>query len=161
MPRSCSVCAHPQSFEINEALVVQKASNRAIACQYDLGRQAVQRHREHIPNLLVQASRSQEIADADLLLDDIATIREKTMKVLDNAEGAENWDTMLKAIREARENVRILGELHGRLGARAETRALISPVAMNLIVQVLAPYPDLAERLSDALEPLEALEAGE
>jgi len=109
---------------------------------------------------LVQASRAQEIADADILLDDIAAIRAKTIKVLDNAESTEDWNTMLKAIREARENVRILGELHGRLGARPETRPLISPVAMNVIVNVLAPHPELAVALADALEPLELEEAG-
>jgi hypothetical protein len=157
--QKCSVCTHPQSFEINEALIIQKASNRGIARQYGVGDDSVQRHRKHIPQLLLQASRSQEIADADLLLDDIATIRDKTFKVLDNAEDSEDWATMLKAIREARENVRILGELHGRLGARVETRPLISPVAMNVIVQILAPHPELAVAVADALEPLEELEA--
>jgi hypothetical protein len=157
--QKCSVCTHPQSFEINEALIIQKASNRGIARQYGVGDDSVQRHRKHIPQLLLQASRSQEIADADLLLDDIATIRDKTFKVLDNAEVSEDWATMLKAIREARENVRILGELHGRLGARVETRPLISPVAMNVIVQILAPHPELAVAVADALEPLEELEA--
>jgi len=154
----CTVCSHPEAFAINEALVIERRSLRNIAKQFDVGYQAVNRHKEHIPQLLIEAARSQELADADLLLDDIATIRDKTLKVLNDAEGDRDWNTMLKAIREARENVRILGELHGRLGARAETRALISPVAMRVIVQVLAPYPELSGALADALEPLEELE---
>jgi hypothetical protein len=154
----CTVCSHEDAVLINEALVVERRSLRNIAKQFDVSYQAVNRHREHIPELLLQAARSQEIADADLLLDDIATIRSKTLKVLDNAEVSGDWSTLLKAVREARENVRILGELHGRLGARPETRPLISPVAMQVIVQVLGPYPELGMRLADALEPLEELE---
>jgi hypothetical protein len=158
MPQVCQACRHEDSVLINEALVIQKASNRSIAKQFGLDHNAIQRHRQHIPQLLVEASRSQEIADADLLLDDIAMIRGKTFKALDSAEKAEDIVTMLKAIREARENVRILGELHGRLGARAETRPLISPVAMQVIIQVLAPHPHLAEQVAQMLEPLEELE---
>jgi len=159
LPQKCQACIHPESFAINEALVIEKGSNRSIAKQFGLDHNAIQRHRAHIPELLLEASRAQEIADADLLLDDIANIRDKTFKVLDKAEAFEDWATTLKAIREARENVRILGGLHGRLGARElETRPLISPVAMQVIIQVLAPHPDLATRLAEALEPLEELE---
>lgn len=163
MPRACTVCDHPDSLEINEAIVgvgeQGKLSNRAITRQYGLSKDAVRRHIAHIPQLLVKASMAQEIADADLLLDDIAAIREKTFDALDKAEEADDIINMLRAIREARENVRILGELRGLLSARVETRPLISPVAMNVIVQVLAPHPELATTLAEALEPLEELEA--
>jgi DNA-binding NarL/FixJ family response regulator len=40
---------------INEALVVEGQSNRAIAGQYGLGRESVRRHRAHIPELLLKA----------------------------------------------------------------------------------------------------------
>jgi hypothetical protein len=159
LPQKCQACTHPEALSINEALVIDKGSNRGIARQFGLDHHVIERHRRHIPELLLQASRSREIADADLLLDDIVTIRAKTFRALDEAERFRDWNTVLKAIREARENVRILGELHGKLGARVETRPLISPVAMQVIVQVLAPYPELAQYVAEALEPLEELEA--
>ncbi len=161
MPQKCQVCIHRKSRTINRLLVVDKASNRSIAKQFSVDHNAVQRHREHVPEKLAASQRAQEVADAEILLDDIATIREKTFKALDSAEGSEDWNTLLRAIREARENVRILGELHGRLGAKPETRPLISQVAMNVIVQVLAPHPELAHAVADALEPLEELEKPE
>jgi hypothetical protein len=160
MPLTCSVCAHPESFVINEAILGVgengKLSNRAIAKRYGVDDSSVQRHKAHIPQLLVKASSSEEIAQADVLLDDIARIRAAAFRALDRAEASDDVPTMLRAIREARENVRILGELRGELNVQAQTRAYISPVAMQVLIQVLQPYPDLAEAVVDALEPLEA-----
>ena len=165
MPRLCTVCAHPESFVINEAILGLgedgKLSNRAIAKQYGVDDSAVQRHKEHIPELLLKASAADDIARADVLLDDIAAIRSAAFRALDFAEAAQDIPTMLRAVREARENVRILGELRGELNSRAESRALISPVALSVLVQVLAPHPELAQVVADALEPLEELEANE
>ena len=90
-----------------------------------------------------------------MLLEDIANIRDTTFRALDKAEAADDVPTMLRAIREARENVRILGELRGELNVQTLQGAYISPVAMNILVQVLHPHPDIAEAVVDALEPLE------
>jgi hypothetical protein len=67
VPRSCTVCEHPDAVAINEALVLERQSNRAITRQYGLSKDAVRRHREHIPQLLVKAYEAEEIADADRL----------------------------------------------------------------------------------------------
>jgi hypothetical protein len=49
VPRTCTVCAHEDAVLINEALVVQGQSNRAITRQYALSKDAIRRHREAYP----------------------------------------------------------------------------------------------------------------
>jgi hypothetical protein len=49
LARSCSVCQHEDSVLINEALVVQGLSNRAMTRQFGLSKDAVRRHWQHIP----------------------------------------------------------------------------------------------------------------
>jgi hypothetical protein len=161
VPRGCTVCAHEDAVLINEALVVQRRSKRTIAAQFGLSATAIQRHKEHIPQLLLQASRAQEVADADLLLDGIANIREKTFVALDDAKASKDWNTMLRAIREARENVRILGELHGQLAAQGATTNyyFIAPGVVETIVEALRPYPEAGYAVSDALKELENRES--
>jgi hypothetical protein len=43
VPRTCTVCAHEDAILINEALVVQGQSNRAITRQYALSKDAIRR----------------------------------------------------------------------------------------------------------------------
>ena len=88
MGRACSVCAHEAAFEINEAIVIARESNRTIAQHYGLHYSAVQRHRQHIPQLLLKSAEAQQIADADDLLADIARSRAAAFELLDRAERA-------------------------------------------------------------------------
>src|SRR5215211_588456 len=104
MPRTCTICSHPESFAINEALIIKRRAKRRIAREYGFSEAAVYRHLEHIPQLLVQASCAQEVADADRLLEDIARIRQSAFDLLDQAERShEEWRAWLGAIRECRE----------------------------------------------------------
>src|SRR5215203_3486308 len=115
----CTCCAHAESFAINHALVVERSSERTVADRFDLSKTAVHRHKHHIPELLLEGSRAQDVADADLILDDLERIRASALTLLDKAErtgGA--WRAQVAAIREARENIRILGELQGKLAAQ-------------------------------------------
>jgi hypothetical protein len=84
MPRVCTVCAHPDVFTINERLVGigAKPSLRNIAKQFDLNYQAVHRHREHIPEMLSRASRAEEVAEADSLLERLESLHSRTEAIL-------------------------------------------------------------------------------
>jgi hypothetical protein len=161
MARACSVCSHPEGFEVNTRLIVDRESNRRVAAQFGLSEQAIRRHRQHIPEQLVQASEAQAVADADTLLDDIVRIRESAFDLLDQAERAHEWRARVAAIRECRENVRILGELHGRLEASRKNisiNVLASAEWITLkgqIVGALRPHPQALESV------LRAITAGE
>src|SRR5215211_8445055 len=113
MGQICTVCAHELSFEINEALVVSKQSNRTIAQQFGVHYSAVQRHRQHIPELLLKASQSLQVFDADRLLEQIEALRLKAMTVLEEAEAANDHRTMLAAIDRASKQLELLAEMTG------------------------------------------------
>src|SRR3712207_5553741 len=100
MPQVCTVCSHPDASEINEALVVQGVAKRRIAKDYGLSESAVWRHLEHIPELLVQASRAAEVADADLILDKLAGLEDEARVAMKATKESGEWRTFLAAIGE-------------------------------------------------------------
>jgi hypothetical protein len=145
MPRSCSVCSHPESFEINEALVLEGRSKRSIADHYGLSPSAVQRHREHIPQLLVEASHAQEVADTDALLDEVRALRDRTLAILDKAEEAEELRTALSAIAQARGNLELFAKLLGELNEQPVLNLEVHPAWIELKALILTALEDYPE----------------
>ena len=146
MPQPCSVCTHEDVLRINEALVIEGASNRAITRQYDLSKDAIRRHRQHIPQLLVKASQAMEVAQADDLLDQVRDLQRRALSILDKAEAADELRTALAAIAQARGNLELLGKLAGELQQEGATNIQIA----------LSAHPDfvrLREAILAALEP--------
>ena len=65
MPRSCTVCEHPEREAIDRSLV-GGASNRSVASLYDVSEAATRRHKaNHLPAKLVMAAKAAEVAEAD------------------------------------------------------------------------------------------------
>jgi hypothetical protein len=120
VPRECTVCAHPESFAINEDILGlsegRKRSNRVIARQYGLHHDAVQRHKQHIPELLIKASRALEVADADALLEKVEDLYAEAIGVLEAGKGEDDHRLVLSAIDRAGKQLETLAELRGELG---------------------------------------------
>ena len=105
MPRSCTVCEHPEREKIDKALV-GGASNRSVASLYDASEASVRHHKaNHLPAKLVMAQAAKEVAEADGLLDQVRAWRFRTLAILEAAEGSNQHRTALGAIREARSNL--------------------------------------------------------
>lgn len=65
MPRSCTVCTHPDREEIDRELVGGEASFRNIAERFSVSVAALHRHKaDHVPEALRRARASQEQDDA-------------------------------------------------------------------------------------------------
>jgi hypothetical protein len=158
MPRECTVCAHEDSFVINEALVVQKVANRRIAAQYDLSEQSIRRHRQHIPQMLAQASRAEEVAQADSLLDRLEDLQRRTEAVLEEVEVTDNYLATLGAIREMRRNLELIGEVTKELDRQPTINLSLNPEYLELrsaILVALEPHPEAAESVSRAMLEIE------
>jgi hypothetical protein len=158
MPRECTVCSHPDAVLINEALVVQKASNRVVARQYDLHHDAIRRHRMHIPEMLAKASRAEEVAQADTLLDRIEGLQRRTEAILSRVEGTDNYSAQLGAIREMRANLTIIGEITKELNRTPTLNLVLNPeyVAIRTaIVEAVEGYPDVREAITTKMLELE------
>src|SRR5262245_975105 len=85
MPRHCSVCSSPRRAAIDSSIVAG-LSNRAIARQFGIGRDAVRNHRaKHLPRLVARIRDVEEIARATEL---IADLREGFEDLLEGAHKA-------------------------------------------------------------------------
>lgn len=123
MPRTCTVCGHPERAAIDRALVAD-APLRGIAGQYGLGKSAVLRHKaEHLPRLLRDARDAEEAATAAALLKDLRTLYRRAERILDKAERGRDLPLALRAISELRGLVSVslkaveVTELEERLSA--------------------------------------------
>jgi hypothetical protein len=155
MSRACSVCTHPDAVLINEALVIDGTSNRAVARQYGLSKDALRRHREHIPQLLLEASQAMEVADADDLLSQVRDLQRRSLAILDQAEDAGELRTALSAIAQARSNLELLGRLAGQLQQAGTINIHLHPEWIELralILTALEPYSEARGALLTALE---------
>lgn len=144
MTRPCTVCTHPELVEIDKLLASPtRPSYRAIASQYGLISTSLYRHAcEHLPEKIAKARDVREMLEADDLLGQTRLFQEVALTVLNDAQGKvdkdgkvlvpRNHPLMLKAAREGREGVRLLGEVQGRL--RPQGGDVIIPT--TLVVRV-------------------------
>jgi MinD-like ATPase involved in chromosome partitioning or flagellar assembly len=147
---------------INEALVVEGQSNRAIAGQYGLGRESVRRHRAHIPELLLKARDDLEGYEMDTILRKIEDLERETLEQLEGAkEEDEDRRVVLAAIREQRQNIELLAKVAQLIDQAPKVNmVLIAPQVQQVIIQALAPYPQARLAVADALGELEAAHDG-
>jgi hypothetical protein len=68
MPNICTICKHPEREQIGEMLADGK-SLRDIACQFSVGRGAVNRHQRCIAQALVKLRQDREIKSGETLLE--------------------------------------------------------------------------------------------
>jgi hypothetical protein len=157
MPRPCSICSSEHRDEIERILVNRSAPYRNMAERYSVSLGAISRHvnEGHIAERLAKATAAEQSARADELLMDVRRIGVKTLRVLAAAEETEDWATVLRAVREARENIRLLAELRGRLDSRPVVNIIAHPEyveARTLIVRALAPFSEARDAVVRALE---------
>jgi hypothetical protein len=158
MPRSCTICEHPNREAMDEALV-GGASNRSLASLYDVSEAAVRRHKaKHLPAKLVMAQAAEEVAQADTLLEQVGDLQERALAILDKAEEAGELRTALGAIREARGNLELLAKLLGELDERPVTNILVSAEWVSVrtaMMEALDPYPQARVAVAGRLSELE------
>jgi hypothetical protein len=155
VPRSCTICEHPDREAIDRQLVGE-SSNLSVSSLFGVSESAVRRHKSnHLPAKLVMAQQAEEVAQADDLLDQVRDLHARTLAILEAAEGSSQHRTALSAIREARSNLELLAKLLGELDERPTVNILISPTAQTAIITALGPYPEARLAVADALKGLE------
>jgi hypothetical protein len=136
--RPCSVCDHTERRNLEIALLAG-ASVREVAQRYHLTKSTVARHqRLHLRPRLTPAEVAapaivQAIDDQNLRFDVMASMRElhtRTLALLTKAEASNDMHVALRAVREARGNLELLGRLDGSLDGPT------APTSGNVIVQV-------------------------
>jgi len=155
VPRTCTVCEHPEREAIDRALVGE-TSNLSVSALYDVSEAAIRRHKaNHLPAKLVMAQKAAEVVQADNLLEQVRDLQQSTLNILAEAEQAKQYRTALGAIREARGNLELLAKLLGELDEGPTVNVLISPEWLELravIVGALEPYSEARGAVLRAIE---------
>jgi hypothetical protein len=155
MPRVCTICADERSEDINVALV-QRISYRKIAQQYGVSYNALHRHaHDHIPALIARAFEAEERAEGGSLLSRVEDLQARTLAILSAAEETEDHRIALSAIREARGNLQLIGEVTKDLDRQPILNITLSAEWVEirgLIIGALEAYPGAREAVLRALE---------
>jgi hypothetical protein len=158
VPRSCTICTHPEREAIDEALVGGIAFP-ALVAEYRVSKDSLSRHKaNHLPAKLVMAQAAEEVAQADTLLGQVRDLQGRALTILGRAEEAGDLRTALGAIREARGNLELLAKLLGELDERPVVNLNLSPEWLELravIVGALEPHPQALRAVVGALEGAE------
>ena len=85
MPRKCCICIHDERQEIERA-VLAGDSYRTIAQRFAVSRDAVARHRRHIPTSLAKAQESMEILHGDGLMAQLRDLTSEARRLKAKAE---------------------------------------------------------------------------
>ena len=155
MGRTCTICTHDESHTINVALV-RRGTYRDIAGQYNVSKSALKRHsQDHIPKLLVEASEALAVAEADDLLSRIESLQARTIAILEATEGTHDHRTALAAIREARANLELIGEVTKELDRAPSLNLHLNPEWLQIkavLITALEPHPAAKADVVRALE---------
>jgi len=157
MSRLCTVCSHEDRFDIDTVLVDRSASYRDIAERFALSKTAVSRHVTggHISELLSLAADAERSAQADTLLDRVENLQARTLAILEASEETREHGTALSAIREARRNLELIGEVTKELNRTPTLNLHLNAEWIELrtvILEALAPHLEARESVLRALE---------
>lgn len=159
MPRTCTICTHEQRSEIDQALVAGEAF-RDIARRCRVSKDAIARHKAHLPAHVAKAAEAQTVAQADDLLASIQRLRQRLETALTKAEAARDIAALA---REARETARLLLEVEGRLRQGAHVQVAVALVQSSewqslrsVVFRAIEPFPDARQAVIAALSEMNA-----
>jgi hypothetical protein len=114
MSMPCSICPHPQRSAIDRGLIAGE-SIRGMARRYGVSASSIARHRDsHLTAALAKTVETARLEiSADKLTDWTGSLHAKTMRLLARAEEMDDLANARGLIREARENLVLLGRLAG------------------------------------------------
>ncbi len=162
MPRSCTICTHPERDAINAALIASEPF-RGIAQRFATSPDAVYRHKvEHLPPALAKASAAHDVALADDLLGQVRALRNKAISILTKAEAAGDLRTALLGIASARACVELLLEVEGEINRGTVVNVLVAPewlVARSRLMLALRDFPEARAAAALALTQMDAGDA--
>lgn len=127
MPRTCSICRHPNLPEIDASLIAGKKF-REIARRFSVTTSSLFRHRNMcIRKKLAEARQAEILVSAASLEDQVGEIQRILRRVIVVAEAEEKPSTILTAVRELQRSIELLAKLTGKLD-RAPLRSQPIPI---------------------------------
>lgn len=147
MPRTCTICRHPERAEIDRALIAGEAS-RVIARHTAVSRDAVFRHSQHLSLTLVKSHEAAEITHADSLLDQLQELQADARRIKRKAEADKDYRSALAGVRELVRIVEVMARISGEIEERT-----------RLAVAIVKPVEEMTcEELTAELERIDEIE---
>ena len=154
MPRTCTICTHPERSAI-EAAIAQNSSYRVISRQFSIGHDSVQRHATaHIEMAIKESQAAKEEAAALDVVKQLKAINNTTLAILKEARTDKKPMTALAAIDRIHKQLELQAKLLGDLDERPQVNVLLSPEWLTVrgaITSALAPYSEAREAVALAL----------
>src|SRR5258708_5888451 len=160
MPRTCTVCAHPERAAI-DAAALAGTSYRTIAHQFTVSRDALMRHKaEHLLAELVKAKHAEEVSRATDLLALAMERDAKALALLAKAEADGDLKTAGQMLRISLVSLELLARLRGELNEQQTTTVniLVAPewiAIRNVLLRALWPFVEARMAVAAALAELE------
>lgn len=106
MPRNCQVCASPDRYDVDTALLAHDSGYRQIAVRFGLHESAVYRHqREHLQLTLTESKELGRMLSAENLVARLSDLEARTQRALDYAERTGDYKMLAVFIVIARDNL--------------------------------------------------------
>jgi uncharacterized protein YllA (UPF0747 family) len=158
VPRTCTICTHEQRPEIDAALL-NETPLRDMARRYATSKDALARHRDHLPKQLVKAQEQEDVSQAIDVVKQLKAINGATLAILKEARADKNGELALKAVDRIQRQLELQAKLLGELQQEGTINVTVSPEWLSIravLTQALQPYPDAARAVSKALTVDEA-----
>lgn len=159
MPRTCTVCQHPERTAIDRALVGGKAC-REIAALYRVSPDAVERHAaKHLPQTLIEARKAADDEHALDVVKQLRAINGASLRILHEAQQGQDPQTALKAIDRIQRQIELQAKLLGQLDERPQVNILMAPEWLQVravLLTALAPHHEARRAVTAALVAIEA-----
>ena len=161
MPRTCTICIHPEREAIDKALVSGQAY-RSAARRFGASPPSVYRHQQdHLPAMLVRAAEAEDTAHGSDLYGQMVDLQQAALGILAAAEEAGDHRTALMALREVRGTLELMGKVTGELVHKVDHSGAVSHMFLPGLTtgQLRALVAKAqAEALELGIEPLQLME---
>jgi len=156
VPRTCTICEHPERADIDRALSGGWPIART-AATFGISPDALKRHKANhvLPEMRGKLAGDPDLKDFEPLAE-MKNLYARISGFLDKAEAADSWPAVVKFHAEARKDLELLAKLSGELDERPQVNILISPHVQQVIIDALHPYPEARQAVADNLASLEA-----
>ena len=155
MPRSCTICSHPDRGEIDRAVVAGE-SYRNIAERFGTSTTALHRHSgDHLPAKLVKAQEEEDIRQALDVVKQLKAINGASLNILKEAREQGDPGLALRAVDRIHKQVELQAKLLGELDDRPQVNVTLSPEWLELrttIITALDPHPQARGAVLRALD---------
>jgi hypothetical protein len=158
VPRTCTICTHPERPAIEAALVAGGAY-RTIADRFSVSKTALMRHRaEHIPQAVAEAQEAREEAQALDVVKQLKAINGAALAILHEARATHDHEIALKAIDRVQRQLELQAKLLGAIDERPQVNVLLTPewaMTRAALMAALAAFPDARLAVVSALLALD------